>query len=58
MTKAELPCFPKFNTLLASSSSMRHARNRTLPLLAEAGEKRKLPTDTGRFCFERLKALP
>ena len=35
MSKAELPCFPKFNNLFASLSSMGHARNRTHPLLAE-----------------------
>jgi hypothetical protein len=49
--------FPKFNILLASLSSMRHARNCTHHPLAEAGKKRKYATDLSCSCFERLKAL-
>jgi hypothetical protein len=59
MTKAELPCFAKFNTLLASLPSMSHARNRTHPRFAEAGEKTaNYATDLSCSCFERLKTLP
>ena len=57
VTKAELPCFLKLNTLFTSLSSMSHARNRAHPVWLRQAKNANMPQIQFCSCFERLKAL-